>query len=534
MSNERDDFWDIDKLVPKKKKTVSPFVTKSVVKEITIPGRNSENCGNTEIKSDGALGFARDMAHEAESVSYTREDSLIKRVTVTRFTDKYDFYSNFRKAALLYYDIKAPQCDFEPFFSYMPQYSQLNTAQKSYYLYWREEMRRGRYIKSDYSYIYLYAYEILNLPDKIPPAEGLKSLISVWREYRREYPNIDSQLSLWVQDYCLLYNLPVPLDEISGFLFEAIAVSGFKEFYLSKPEFLTRETTEALLMYLSYYDWHRGKYAGGESGEIYKRHLLGAMYLFFRELWQNGKFGTGVTGTTVLSRPAFRGSLCTQAVKASLEIEYYPITHDDALRNTVTEALRYTENRLRALFGVKSRLAVKDLGDEHRRVIDFYFSSLFEKLKTEKKRVERPEYEKLYESESVKISLESADEIEKLSWKNTEMLVSEEELFEQSQKNHTASQLTEQYDNITAQSEDSYGLSADDIEFTEAVLNGRTGKIKEICERTNELAEGIADRINSVFADNFGDVIIEFSSDAPQIIDDYREEVAKWILKQTK
>ena len=169
---EQDDFWDLDKLMPKKKSaSLSPFITKPTVKDYTadVP----ESMANAPIEQDTRaddrkLNFeGMSRIEETSDRVYYPENSLIKSITVRKYREKYDFYDSFRKAAILYHDCPGEKCEFAQFYSYMPQYSQLNKAQKSYYFYWRSEMRQGRFIKTDYSYLYLYVYEIINLPDII-------------------------------------------------------------------------------------------------------------------------------------------------------------------------------------------------------------------------------------------------------------------------------------------------------------------------------------------------------------------------------
>ena len=173
-NDEKDDFWDLDKLMPKKKSaTLSPFVTKPTVSNYSADVPEGEKPAFDESAKraeERKLTTARpSLTEDPESTVYYPENTLVKSITVNRFKEKYDFYDSFRKAAILYFDCPGEKCDFAQFYSYMPQYSQLNKAQKSYYFYWRQEMRQGRFIKTDYSYLYLYVYEIINLPDVIEP-----------------------------------------------------------------------------------------------------------------------------------------------------------------------------------------------------------------------------------------------------------------------------------------------------------------------------------------------------------------------------
>ena len=173
--DRRDDFWDISKLSPGAKKPLPRFKTEreTVVYEVS---------GDETPKENKITLLGKAQAAE-ESTYVPLSNPLIRKVTVRRFKGGYDFYESFRKAALLYYDVATEVAPFVPFYSYMPQYAQMNAEQKSYYFYLRSEIRSGNYsLRADVSYIYLYVYEILNLPEKIPPEEGIVLLCRLWKE----------------------------------------------------------------------------------------------------------------------------------------------------------------------------------------------------------------------------------------------------------------------------------------------------------------------------------------------------------------
>ena len=527
MSDYRDDFWDLEKLIPKKKNTLSPFSTKEKTVTFTVAGetdkKNHESTLLTELYN----------REESGSACYNRNDGFIRSVTITRFVDKYDFYGNFRKAALVYYDFKTSKCDFVPFYSYMPQYSQLNSEQKKFYFYWRDCVRRGKYIKTDYSYFYLYVYEILNLPDKISADEGLEILISIWRAYRSALPNIDAYMSLWIQDYCLIYNLSSPMIKIGDFIFDVIGVTQFKEFYLADAQSMGDSGVEAMVAYLSDYDWHRGRYAGGDNREVYSKHLIGAMGMLIGELWKSGQIISSSCETAHLTRSAFKNSLCTHSVKCKLDIEYIPISKDENIRRAVTAALRYTENKLRALLSVKSRLAVKELPEEYKAIIDSYFDGIFQKINRERAIAAMPEYEKLYEAETEELSFEGADEIEQSSWTTTaRLVVEEEEVIIPSAIKTVQEDLSQSVD--APSDANSYGLSELEIKFVRAVKNADFEDIKNISDKIGVMPDAVAEKINEAFADGFGDVIIEGENPNFNIIEDYEDDIAEWLLKLTK
>jgi len=516
-----DAFWDIEKLVPKKKSTISTFSTKEKSVTVTISGEESADISRRKLTlTDKNVEDAK-----PERVYYP-SGTLIKKVKVTHCPDKFDFHANFKKAAEIYFDFVGTECPFAPFYSFMPQYTQLTQPQKNYYFYWRTMLRHGKYIRTDYSYFYLFVYEIINLPERIPASEGLKLLIDVWKNYRKALPNIDAYMALWVQDYCLVYELPLPMEEISDFIFDVMSVTRFKEFYFSSDVNLDTHGVGAIVAYLSDYDWRKAKYAGGENKEAYTKHLMGAMGLFIRSFLGSTAYGIEDHTISVRNDNAFRMALTTSDVKYHIEIEYRRIAEEPSVRATVTAALKYTENKLRSLLGIKSRLAVKDLLPEYCRIIDSYFETLFEKVNRERKRANRPEYEKLYEAESGNLSIDGADEIERLSWETTARLVveDEEKTEEQVTENIMAADTSDECDA-------SYGLSEKEVLFIRHAYNEDYEKMKELASELGSLPDAVAEKINEAFSDNFGDVILECVDDSYAVIADYREDVENWLTK---
>ena len=542
--NDRDDFWDIDKLIPQRKRKVEPFATQIKVADYSVNGQADSD------KADRTLFFGGMSFGECESTTYTpQKNSLIKRVTIRRFVDKYDFYGSFRKAALLYYEYKTPPCEFTPYYSYLPQYNQLTATQKNYYFYWRDMLRRGKYIKCDYSYLYLFVYEILNLPDKIPPEKGVKLLSEIWRQYRVELPRIDGYFTLWMQDYCLVYGLTCPTAELSDFIFDIISSAEFKEFYLAEATSADGVGTEAMLAYLSDYDFRSSRYAEGEFADVFKRHMLIAMKQVIMHYQPESLFDPAKTLT--IKRDAFAHSLCTHAVKCKLEIEYTSLLCNNELRRAITGAVRYTENKLRSLIGVKSRLGIKEILEPAKTVIDRYFEGIFEAEKLRRERENKPEYEKLYEAPSLGISFADADEIERASWRTTERLVSydSDAVLDESARMSEVPSLTDEYGTATIEKSTLINVSGrialEDETRPSSVFDSGVAAQSTM----NELPLGLSkedfsaicslisgekavvtpdayERINEAFlSSELCDIILTEGDSGYELIEDYREDV---------
>ncbi len=541
VGSDKDDFWDIEKLVPKRSGArLSPFAAEDAVVSYAPKERGPHTTARPPEERKLSPNMTRGVAATEERSYIPSGAGLIRKVTVKKFIDKYDFYESFRKSALLYFDCAGTVCDFAQFYSYMPQYAHLTPSQKSYYLYWRSEVRCGRYIRTDYSYLYLYVYEILNLPDRIPPEEGICLLCRVWREYRSKLPRLDMYFPIWIEDYCLVHGLPAPAEHISDFIFEAISAAPLKEFYLGDISEMGLSGTEALLAYLSDYDWRKGKFASAEGGlststvnrESYKSHMIRAMYLLLSEIWD--KRISENARTTVAVRDAFPNTLCTHSVKCKLEIEYLALTGAEELRRDVTAAVRYTENKLRALLGVKSRLATKELPDEYRVIIDRYFAKLMRQEQEKRKEEQRPAYESLYEAPDTVMSFTGADEIERISWTTTARLVADSAEEEENTEPPLAAEIAEriadapQGDVADSDTDGIFGLGDEETAYLTALL----GKAEPVGFDTPE--DTLAERINDAFAEGFGDIILEPSPNGYRIIDDYMEDVEELICRRLK
>ena len=538
-NEEKDEFWDLDKLIPKKKTaTLSPFASRPTVSDYTSPVPSADSSAADKAKdSSEERKLTIDCQKASDGLServYYPENTLIKRITVKKYAEKYDFYDSFRKAAVLYFDCPGEKCDFAQFYSYMPQYSQLNKAQKSYYFYWRSEMRKGRFIKTDYSYLYLYVYEIINLPDLVMPTDGIRLLCRVWREYRKALPRIDMYFSIWVRDYCLVHELPCPIAEIRDFIFDVIRISDFKEYYFTDIGTTNRDGVWSLIAYLSDYDWHKGfvSITGTSSDEselmhrreIYKTLLEGAIRTVLPNVWDVCMREKESGNLVRIQRAAFANTLCTHSVKCRLEIEYYPLAESAELRAGITAAVRYTENKLRALFGTKSRLAVKYIPKEYKDLIDCYFDELITKTEREAKRRNAPEYERLYDAPREKLSFEGADEIERLSWDTTMRLCDTEDLEDtERDEPYTPVENSAPVEEVTVTETNDYGLTESEIAYISTLLESGEHSIHGFEE------EAVVERINEAFSDGFGDVIIENNGEGFVIIEDYKEEVEEWL-----
>ena len=536
-TDAQDDFWNIDSLVPKKRPAAVFDDRHTEPAEIEIPvpdgnGKNTPVSSRTERIPESTVIKRYIHPHTEDSekkkipdAEYFPENSLIHTVRLYSWSSAYPYYEQFRKAAIYYYNKTSPQVPHEPYFSYMPQYAQLTDRQLAYYLYFRSEIRAGRYPAADYSYILLLIYETINLSDKLPPERSVELLARLWLNYRAEYPRLDTQLSEWIFDMCLLERIAPPHDILGEIGLALPASAGLREFYADAVGNADAFTT-LLLRYCSNYDYKKSKFATGENLPLYKKHMHGVLsYIISKSNDPSHPFefaGLSLQDSKT-QRDSYTGALCSPRVKKRIEIEFCSFSHSHELRFIVTDILKYAENRIRAHIGVKSRLSVNSLPAEIKKLADEYFSAELP-IRTLHPSIENevPEYEKLYEPVSRGLSFEAAARIEALSWETTGRLV---EAFEEDE------QITETVEEPIAAPPDPAeegglfdSLSDIEIAFIRATLAEDFSEQSRIASRAGSLPDVIADKINTLAADITGDILLEDIGGGYGVLEDYAEE----------
>lgn len=557
-----DSFWDLSVRVPTVRKKAPVTSSVSAEPEKTGAGeapRTAEGAENGFTSSPHSLRFAEITdetprtvtdgtselsfrplpANEEEILCYhPQNNALLAYVKLYRRPNAYSFYRNFRTIAAEWHQLHGTPCDPVPFFSYVPQYAQMTAAQRDYYLYWRDRVREQVYPPCDISYVWLYVYEIINLPDLIPPSEGAMTLARLWRAYREVYPKIDKYMTVWLADYCLIHEVACPDPILSGFLPAILENAGFREFYLGYISSPDESGVHAVLSLACTYRWQDSKFMRALP-ETDRRHLLLSLSPVVRDVFEGKMISWDKDNISTLTRDAFSGSLCAHNVKCRVEVGYHSLTKTSALTETLTAAVKYAENRLRALHGQKSRLSVgQGLCEDHKNKIDAYFDGLHPtaaRTKREKTQVV-PEYEKLYDAPTRGISLENARKIEASSWSNTRLLVAEDEpeafLTPEAESSTTS-------EGVIVDSAKSTNI---DIKYEAESSNSvaKTAKDEAIVKLLQDLLSygsvacnfetaAVCERANALFSDLIGDVVVDTDEDKCYLIEDYREEVEEWL-----
>ena len=581
-----DDFWDIEDLLPKKPARRPPPPPRSTPEAVDLeltppPASPSQPKGEVvsaaplTVQDGGATHFVspRRGEEEAPLLEYIPDGVLLHRVKIYGWQANYHYFDQFADDAIRYAAMKPPaEARPQTFFSYFPQYIQLGRRATAWYLYWREGVRRGTYMDTDYAYVLLYLFELINLPAATPAeARSYRDLLAkTWMAYRRSYPQLDHYMCEWLCDYCLIHQLPAPIDLLAPALDEIIMGSRLKEFYLSAavrvPEQgsaasnTALETARILMHHCCQYDYRKSKFASGEHKELFDRIIPAAVASVIPLLLGAGdpKDREKPGGTpaitmldSTLTRDAYTGALCSYRNKRRIEVAYTSFSRSHELRFLIGDMVKHVENRLRGWIGVRSKLSVMSLPTPLRDALDAYLNPLAPPKSTipvKKKETVRPAYEALYDLPSKPVSTEDAATIEADSWETTRILV---EAFEEGSGTDPgdngevpagmpAEPMLGLENEIPPESESPKpaaeggwpGVLALYREFLQAALSANGASQKQAASALHKMPDAIADEINTLTADPdladnpVCDIILEDNGTGIYtVIDDYRTEI---------
>ena len=520
---EIDSFWELEDMLPKrpKKEAVRRISPDTNVAEISLHQPASEQ-----------KGFAIPPKKEKEKNSvireYPLENGLIRHVRVLPWPSMFTFYEKFKKDALRNLHRTHPACDYVYFFSYMPQYEQMTVSQMAYYLYWREEIRKGIYLKTDINYLFLYVYEIINLPEIIPPKEGAVILSRLWGAYRSDIRYLDKYLGEWLCDYCLIHRVSPDFTVLEIFLDEIVSQVSIPEFYLQNGE-----VPFGLISLTSSYNYKKSKYYE-QYAKAYDQYIPNAMKTVVNRLIMNDPDAYGIAPLSFV-HDSYAGAIVCHACKFKIETLRYAISRGSA-KNTVdlktlfANMIKFCENQVRAAVGVKSRFSPTGIPEHLKQALVVYFDEALPGRNTKKKPADETEeaYMALYEPKQTgPANISRALAIEQQAWETAVLLSSEED-----------EDIAEEI--LTPPSPEpenpfSFDMTGDlpegDFDFIRTVLSeaqrtalsaALNGSFSAYCRKIGKMEENIRGEINDIAMEYVGDILID--SDFT-VLEDYIEDV---------
>lgn len=530
---EKDSFWDLTNLVPKKRVSSTEVCGSSgadaLADVVSAPSRDDTDDTVKESKFSEKSTVITHYIHPHDAadetsklkpeVEYEPLNSLIHKVEIYPWRIQYNYFDNFDKLAHKYFNVK-PQYVPEntPFFSYIPHYGHMSRAQLDWYLYWRSLILEGKYVNTSYSYILLYAYELIALSDVVEPSKIRELLLWLWAAFRKEYPGLDRFMPDWICDLSIIHRLDPPYLERE--LFEAVMKNcTLKEYFIPCRGKDYRLYADVIAKYCSSYDYKKSKFYSANS-ELYDKHIIAALDYVMTRYSDAGHIFSGIGLTdSHMTKDTFVGAICMHRVKKKIEVDYASFSSTNDLRYTVGSMIKHCENKIRAYLGIKSKLGAVMLHAGARQCLDDYFCANLRGCRRSVVEKDAPiaEYEKMYDVPKTSFSRDKALSIEAESWETTRMLV---DAFESGEETSTADPVesieakhaieTVETSEIfgTAEGESLSSMPCELIDFLKLCLENDTLGQRQYAKSAGKPVEAIADEINEFAADAVGDIIL--------------------------
>lgn len=308
-----------------------------------------------------------------------------------------------------------------PFMSYWPTYGVMNEAQRKWYLYWRKEVRQGRYPDTDLSYLFVHIYELINGIGWQNPQEGYDQLKQLWMNYRERLPQLNIYMQEWMVDYVLVHEMETSLSEIMG-LSGGYLPAEMLDMELQRI-LQDKVSVISLNMLQRYYDYDitLSKFYRDGGKEVMEQYIPQVMALVHSYLERTREVGLlpvfQPNDERTVERILFRKAVYDDSIYGrSVSFRYMPIGEQAEFVQMVTRIYRCTENKLRELLGFRGRLRGQTLEPELANLIERYLVKAYatEQAEAVEQPVIRIDTEKLaslqQESEYVRLALTIEDD----------------------------------------------------------------------------------------------------------------------------
>lgn len=481
-------------------------------------------------------------------LEYSPKNPLIKSVKI--YSDKGEdsvFAKNNlfmrERAALL--NRAGQEVPHVPFYSMMPRYSQMTRPQLAYYLWWRENIRRGLWLECDLSYVLLYTHELISADNDEDKNAILKKLCELYRAEPHNGRLSHFGMENMICDYCLVNNLDLPGEYIGDKRSDFISYSNFPEFFVDLSDRYNTNMHSMIIDAASIYNYRKSKHYPGHE-KLFDECISGAVGEIFKDNASYERIlsftGNSYSGVTYSRKPFYRlsGMICRQA---KIDIEYYSLS---SFRPFITDAIRYIENKVREHLGIKSKLNITTVNPDLKTVIDKYMEDKFppvtkEKIRANADRREEEKYNSLYDIPKTELSLEHARKIEQASWETTKILIEafedETENYEQNAEIAVTENLMPDSSNISAENIPPHtentsslkekimsGLGKNSEFFVLCIEHDIDGQKKFAASRSLTIHE-LAEEINEIALTELGDILVEDNGDGYEVIEDYKEQL---------
>ena len=404
------------------------------------------------------------------------------------------------------------------FVRYYPTYRDLDTNQLRGYFSWRTRLRHGDFASAPIPFIYIYAYELINDIGSESPTERIDLLKQLINKYGEIDNEVKKLLQRWTVDYCVYQQLnPSLVNDLPDILFDKALIN-----LQNCDEILDDELFPAI-QFLSGYPFDRSRYyiSNAEKFKIAAVRLYRSLSSFYKEhrkktLCEN-LFGHPTEMNCHLFESAvFYERNCTKSTHYSLNSIHTYTCHNGLWRcmryygsrtrnSKLGELMKMLDYLLRERDEFRYKIRRADVSKATEKII----IKVLDGIDEEKRR------ENAYR---IEIDLSKLDGIRAAAAVTRDKLIVEE-CIEDPVEDYTSEKVDNQFSDSP--------LNECEKMFLRALLN--KDDWKEISRKICEMPSLLADSINEKLFDYFSDTVIDCSSDVPEIIDDYLDDLKNYI-----
>lgn len=293
-----------------------------------------------------------------ENIVPQSDINVVNHYKNNRFDYKIYGWNKFFRDMKLFSEKEGREVPFVPFMTYFPTYDSMDSQQKSWYFYWRTEIRKGHFINTDLSYIFIYIYELLSGIGWTDATEGYDKLNTIWMQYRESYHQLDHFLLAWTFDFAYLYGIDYITPNISfhNLRYQSTMADILINSHVNDE---TLKLPVELIELLCDYSFRRSKFYKDGHQLLMEAAIPQVISLVDKILQRKNNKGIlllyGPKEAEKQIHILFQNAICPNA-NEQIELEIKRYTSYLQLREFINEIVRFTENTLREIYKSRGRL----------------------------------------------------------------------------------------------------------------------------------------------------------------------------------
>lgn len=401
--------------------------------------------------------------------------------------------------------------DFSGFYT---TYRDLTAQQLRGYFSWRTKVRNGIIAKTSSPYAYIYSYELVNEIGTKSLMDGFNKLKDFGMQYKQFSSELSRIIESWLIDYAAYYQLDTAVLHDNEIILHDEMLIALKNW----DKFDDDDIFDALCN-LSDYNIYESSCFADHADKFRKTAVNSFKRLseYFRDNRKKSLFANYFGNLKKSKYHIFESavfydrtplrSFCYKineihsisCLNGAWSCESYPYTEKN---KHIGDFLKSVDSILRERFGYSEKLECEDVS----KIVVSIIQCEADKISVQKSETE---------TKKIEIDISKLEDIRKASEMTRDKLIVEEA-----------------YDESEAISEinppenfamDDTPLNTPEYEFLKTLLYG--GDWRKAAESVQSMPSILADAVNEKLFDRFGDTVIDFSGDVPELIEDYIDEL---------